>query len=101
MDPGTAGSVGFLIRLVTLALAAAVALRVAGLNAGTLAVVRLVGGALAGQLEGIVGSLGLFRRRPARRRGPVRRSQRRRIRRSARDGRGVGPSAPSSYRARD
>jgi hypothetical protein len=37
MDPGTAGSVGFLIRLVTLALAAAVALRVAGLNAGTLA----------------------------------------------------------------
>jgi small conductance mechanosensitive channel len=97
MDPGTAGSVGFLIRLVTLALVAAVALRVAGLNAGTLAVggaftavvlglaaqqtianlfaglvlistrpfrvgerVRLVGGALAGQLEGIVGSLGLF-----------------------------------------
>jgi small conductance mechanosensitive channel len=97
MDPGTAGSVGFLIRLITLALVAALALRVAGLNAGTLAVggaftavvlglaaqqtianlfaglvllstrpfrvgerVRLVGGALAGQLEGIVGSLGLF-----------------------------------------
>jgi small conductance mechanosensitive channel len=97
MDPGTAGSVGFLIRLVTLAIVAAVALRIAGVNAGTLAVggaftavvlglaaqqtfgnlfaglvllttrpfrvgerVRLVGGMLAGQIEGIVGSLGLF-----------------------------------------
>jgi small conductance mechanosensitive channel len=92
-----AGSVGFLIRLVTLALVAALALRVAGVNAGALAVggaftavvlglaaqqtfgnlfaglvlittrpfrvgerVRLVGGALAGEIEGIVGSLGLF-----------------------------------------
>jgi len=97
MDPGTAGSVGFLIRLVTLAVMAAMALRVAGVNASALAVggaftavvvglaaqqtfgnlfaglvllttrpfrvgerVRLVGGMLAGQIEGIVGSLGLF-----------------------------------------
>jgi small conductance mechanosensitive channel len=97
LDPGTAGTVGFLLRLVTIAAMAAVALRVAGLDAGTLAVggaftavvlglaaqqtlgnlfaglvmlstrpfrvgerVRLVGGALAGQQEGIVGSLGLF-----------------------------------------
>jgi small conductance mechanosensitive channel len=97
MDPGTAGSVGFLIRLVTLAVMAAVALRIAGVNTSTLAVggaftavilglatqqtfgnlfaglvlltarpfrvgerVRLVGGMLAGQIEGIVGSLGLF-----------------------------------------
>jgi small conductance mechanosensitive channel len=97
MDPGTAGTVGFLIRLITLAVVAVVALRIAGLNASTLAVggaftavvlglaaqqtianlfaglvllsarpfrvgerVRLIGGALAGQVEGIVGSLGLF-----------------------------------------
>jgi small conductance mechanosensitive channel len=97
MDPGTAGSVGFLIRLLTLVLVAVVALRIAGLDTDTLAVggaftavvlglaaqqtfgnlfaglvllstrpfrvgerVRLVGGALAGQIEGIVGSLGLF-----------------------------------------
>ena len=97
MDPGTAGSVGFLIRLVTLVVVAAVALRIAGLNASALAVggaftavvlglaaqqtfgnlfagllllstrpfrvgerVRLVGGMLAGQLEGIVASMGLF-----------------------------------------
>jgi small conductance mechanosensitive channel len=97
MDPGVAGSVGFLIRLITLVLVAVVALRIAGLDTDTLAVggaftavvlglaaqqtfgnlfaglvllstrpfrvgerVRLVGGALAGQIEGIVGSLGLF-----------------------------------------
>jgi small conductance mechanosensitive channel len=97
MDPGTAGSVGFLIRLLTLVLVAVVALRIAGLDTDALAVggaftavvlglaaqqtfgnlfaglvllstrpfrvgerVRLVGGALAGQIEGIVGSLGLF-----------------------------------------
>ena len=97
MDPGTAGTVGFLIRLITLGLMVVVALRIAGLNAETLAVggaftaivlglaaqqtianlfaglvllstrpfrvgerVRLVGGALAGEQEGIVGSLGLF-----------------------------------------
>jgi small conductance mechanosensitive channel len=97
MDPGMAGTVGFLIRLITLVLVAVVALRLAGLDAGTLAVggaftavvlglaaqqtianlfaglvllstrpfrvgerVRFVGGALAGEVEGIVGSLGLF-----------------------------------------
>jgi small-conductance mechanosensitive channel len=97
MDPGTAGIVGFLIRLATIVLVTVVALRIAGLHASTLAVggaftavivglaaqqtlgnlfaglvllstrpfrvgerVRLVGGALAGSLEGIVSSLGLF-----------------------------------------
>lgn len=97
MEPGTAGIVGFLIRLVTIVVVTAVALRIAGLHSSTLAVggvftavivglaaqqtlgnlfaglvllgtrpfrvgerVRLVGGALAGSLEGIVGSLGLF-----------------------------------------
>jgi small conductance mechanosensitive channel len=97
MDPGTAGIVGFLIRLLTIVLVFVVALRIAGLHASTLAVggaftavilglaaqqtlgnlfaglfllgtrpfqvgerVRLVGGALAGSLEGIVSSLGLF-----------------------------------------
>jgi small conductance mechanosensitive channel len=97
MDPGTAGIVGFLIRLLTIVLVFVVALRIAGLHASTLAVggaftavivglaaqqtlgnlfaglvllstrpfrvgerVRLVGGALAGSIEGIVSSLGLF-----------------------------------------
>jgi small conductance mechanosensitive channel len=97
MDPATAGTVGFLIRLTTIAVVIALALRIAGLRSGTLALggavtavvlglaaqqtlgnlfaglvllstrpfrvgdrVRLVGGALAGQLEGIVSSLGLF-----------------------------------------
>jgi small-conductance mechanosensitive channel len=97
MEPGTAGIVGFLIRLATIVVVTVVALRIAGLHSSTLAVggvftavivglaaqqtlgnlfaglvllgtrpfrvgerVRLVGGALAGSLEGIVGSLGLF-----------------------------------------
>ena len=97
MDPATAGTVGFLIRLATIAIVVAVALRIAGLRTSTLAVggavtavvlglaaqqtlgnlfaglvlistrpfrvgdrVRLVGGALAGQQEGIVSSFGLF-----------------------------------------
>lgn len=97
MDPATAGTVGFLIRLTTIVVVVAVALRVAGLRTSTLAVggavtavvlglaaqqtlgnlfaglvllsthpfrvgdrVRLIGGALAGQQEGIVSSLGLF-----------------------------------------
>jgi small conductance mechanosensitive channel len=97
MDPATAGTVGFLLRLVTILVVVAVALRIAGVRASTLAVggaftavvlglaaqqtlgnlfaglvllgtrpfrvgerVRLVGGALAGQQEGIVSSLGLF-----------------------------------------
>lgn len=97
MDPGTAGTVGFLIRLGTIALTVVVALRIAGLDAGALAVggaftavivglaaqqtvgnlfagivlqstrpfrvgerVRLIGGLMAGQVEGIVASMGLF-----------------------------------------
>jgi small conductance mechanosensitive channel len=97
MDPATAGTVGFLIRLTTVVIVVAVALMLAGLRTSTLAVggavtavvlglaaqqtlgnlfaglvllsthpfrvgdrVRLIGGALAGQLEGIVSSLGLF-----------------------------------------
>jgi small-conductance mechanosensitive channel len=97
LEPGTAGTVGFLIRLLTIAGMLVVALRIAGLDAGTLAVggaftavvlglaaqqtlgnlfaglvllstrpfrvgerVRLTGGMLAGSIEGIVGSLGLF-----------------------------------------
>jgi small conductance mechanosensitive channel len=97
LDPATAGTVGFLIRLATVVLALLVALRVAGIEAKTLALggaftavifglaaqqtlgnliagtvllsarpfrvgerVRLQGGGLAGQVEGIVSSLGLL-----------------------------------------
>ena len=97
MEPGTAGTVGFLIRLLTGAAVLVVALRVAGLDAGTLAVggaftaillglaaqqtlsnmfaglvmlttrpfrvgqrVRFRGGPIAGEFDGVVGSLGLF-----------------------------------------
>jgi small conductance mechanosensitive channel len=97
LDPGTAGTVGFLIRLVFVGMAIIVALRVAGLDPRTLAVggaftavivglaaqqtlgnliagtvllsarpfrvgerVRLQGGGIAGQIEGIVSSLGLL-----------------------------------------
>lgn len=97
LEPGTAGTLGFMVRLLTVAAMVFVALRIAGLDAETLAVggaltavvlglaaqqtvgnlfagmvllstrpfrvgerVRLVGGVIAGQLEGIVGSLGLF-----------------------------------------
>jgi small conductance mechanosensitive channel len=97
LDPGTAGTVGFLIRLVFVGLAIIVALRVAGLDPRTLAVggaftavivglaaqqtlgnliagtvllsarpfrvgerVRLQGGGIAGQIEGVVSSLGLL-----------------------------------------
>jgi small conductance mechanosensitive channel len=97
MDPATAGTVGFLIRLVFIAAAALFSLRVAGLQPSTLAVggaitavvfglaaqqtlgnliaglvlisarpfkvgdrVRLQAGGLAGQIEGVVGSLGLL-----------------------------------------
>ena len=97
MDPGTAGTVGFLIRLMFMLLAVLVALRVAGLDPRTLAVggaftavivglaaqqtlgnliagmvllsarpfrvgerVRLQGGPLAGNVEGVVSSLGLL-----------------------------------------
>jgi small conductance mechanosensitive channel len=97
LDPGTAGTVGFLIRLGFVGLAMIVALRVAGLDPRTLAVggaftavivglaaqqtlgnliagtvllsarpfrvgerVRLQGGGIAGQIEGVVSSLGLL-----------------------------------------
>jgi small conductance mechanosensitive channel len=97
MDPATAGTIGFLIRLVFLATAALLALRAAGLRPQTLAVggaitavvfglaaqqtlgnliagmvlisarpfrvgdrVRLQAGGLAGQIEGVVASLGLL-----------------------------------------
>ena len=97
LDPATAGTTGFVVRLLATAAVVILALRIAGVNAGTLAVggaftavllglaaqqamsgifagivlqstrpfrvgerVRLVGGALAGSLEGTVSSLGLF-----------------------------------------
>ncbi len=97
MDPGTAGTVGFLIRLATVIVSVAFALRVSGVSTKTLAVggaftavviglaaqqtlgnlfaglvllsarpfkvgvrVRLQAGALGGQLEGTVSSLGLM-----------------------------------------
>jgi small-conductance mechanosensitive channel len=97
LDPATAGTTGFVIRLLASAAVVILALRIAGVTASTLAVggaftavllglaaqqalggifagivlqstrpfrvgerVRLVGGALAGSLEGTVSSLGLF-----------------------------------------
>jgi small-conductance mechanosensitive channel len=97
LDPGTAGTVGFLIRLLTVTLALLIALRIAGIEARTLAIggavtavvfglaaqqtlgnliagtvllsarpfrvgdrVRLQGGPIGGELEGIVSSLGLL-----------------------------------------
>jgi small-conductance mechanosensitive channel len=97
LDPATAGTVGFLIRLITITITVLVALNRAGVDSRTLAVgggftavivglaaqqtlgnliagtvllsarpfrvgerVRLQGGALAGQVEGIVSSLGLL-----------------------------------------
>jgi small-conductance mechanosensitive channel len=97
LDPATAGTTGFVIRLLATAAVVILALRIAGVTASTLAVggaftavllglaaqqaiggifagivlqstrpfrvgerVRLVGGALAGSLEGTVSSLGLF-----------------------------------------
>ena len=97
MDPATAGTVGFLIRLLFVGVASLIALRVAGLTPQTVAVggavtavvfglaaqqtlgnlnaglvlisarpfrvgdrVRLQGGGLAGQIEGVVASLGLL-----------------------------------------
>ena len=97
LDPGTAGTVGFLVRFFTIVVAVLVALRVAGLDPRTLAVggaftavilglaaqqtfgnlfaglvllsarpfrvgdrVRLQGGGLAGEIVGVVSSLGLL-----------------------------------------
>ena len=97
LDPATAGTVGFVVRLLTVAVALLVALLVAGVDPRTLAVggaftavilglaaqqtlgnliagtvllsagpfrvgdrIRLQGGPLAGQIEGVVSSLGLM-----------------------------------------
>ncbi len=97
LDPGAAGTMGFLVRLITIIAVVFVALRIAGLSPGTLAAggaftavliglasqqvlsnliaglvmlgtrpfrvgerVKLIGGAYAGTVEGIVGSFGLF-----------------------------------------
>jgi small-conductance mechanosensitive channel len=97
LEPGTAGVVGFLIRLGTIVAMLVVALRIAGLEAGTLAAggaftavvlglaaqqtlgnvfaglvllstrpfrvgerIRITGGMMAGSIEGVVSSLGLF-----------------------------------------
>ena len=97
MDPGTAGTTGFLIRLVTVALVLFGSLAIAGVKPATLAVggaftavilglaaqqtlgnviagamllsarpfkvgdrVRLQGGQIGGQIEGVVATLGLF-----------------------------------------
>lgn len=97
LDPATAGTTGFVIRLLAITAVVVLALRIAGVTASTLAVggaftavllglaaqqalggifagvvlqstrpfrvgerVRLVGGALAGSIEGTVTSLGLF-----------------------------------------
>jgi small-conductance mechanosensitive channel len=97
LDPATAGTTGFVIRLLATSAVVILALRIAGVTASTLAVggaftavllglaaqqalggifagivlqstrpfrvgerVRLVGGALAGSIEGTVSSLGLF-----------------------------------------
>jgi small conductance mechanosensitive channel len=97
LEPGTAGTIGFLVRLLTLVGMFIVALRIAGLKPGTLAVggaftavvvglaaqqvlgnllagvvllsnrpfrvgdrIKLQGGVLAGETEGVVGQLGLF-----------------------------------------
>lgn len=97
LDPATAGTTGFVVRLLAMTAVVILALRIAGVNASTLAVggaftavllglaaqqalggifagivlqstrpfrvgerVRLVGGALAGSIEGTVTSLGLF-----------------------------------------
>jgi len=49
MDPGTAGTVGFLLRLVTIAIVTVVALRIAGLTPRTLA----VGGAFTAVVLGL------------------------------------------------
>jgi small-conductance mechanosensitive channel len=97
LDPGTAGTVGFLVRFLTIIMSVLVALRIAGLDPRTLAVggaftavilglaaqqtfgnlfaglvllsarpfrvgdrVRLQGGGLAGEIVGVVSSLGLL-----------------------------------------
>jgi small conductance mechanosensitive channel len=97
VEPGTAGTIGFLVRLLTIVVVAVVALRIAGLKPGAIAVggaftavvlglaaqqvlgnllagivlisnrpfrvgerVKAQSGSLAGEIDGVVGSLGLF-----------------------------------------
>jgi small conductance mechanosensitive channel len=97
LEPGTAGTIGFLVRLLTIGVMIVVALRIAGLKPGTLAVggaftavvvglaaqqvlgnllagivlisnrpfrvgerIKLQGGPIGGESEGVVGQLGLF-----------------------------------------
>jgi small-conductance mechanosensitive channel len=97
LDPGSAGTIGFLVRLLTVVVVVIVALRIAGLRPELLAVgggftavvvglaaqqvlgnllagvvlltnrpfrvgerIKVQAGALAGQVDGVVGSLGLF-----------------------------------------
>jgi small-conductance mechanosensitive channel len=108
LDPGTAGTVGFLIRLVTMLVAVAVAAHVSNLDPRTLALggaftavvvglaaqqtighliagivllsarpfrvgerIRLQGGGLAGEVEGVVSSLGLLYTTLARGEDPI------------------------------
>jgi small-conductance mechanosensitive channel len=108
MDPAAAGTVGFVIRLATVAVALVVALSIAGVDPRTIALggaftavivrlaaqqtlgnviagtvllsarpfrvgdrVRLQGGALAGQIEGTIGSLGLLYTTFATEDGPI------------------------------
>lgn len=58
LDPGTAGTVGFLVRLLTIVRRGVVLLTNRPFRVGER--IRLQAGALAGQTEGVVGQLGLF-----------------------------------------
>jgi len=69
LEPGTAGTIGFLMRLVTIVVMTVVALRIAGLQAGTLAVgggfTAVVVGLAASQVLGnVLASLVLATNRP-------------------------------------
>src|SRR4051795_6559066 len=71
MDPGTAGTVGFLLRLVTMLLAVLIALRIAGLGPRTLALggaftAVVVGLAAQQTLGNLFAGLGLLRAPPFR-----------------------------------
>src|SRR3954466_1096846 len=55
LDPGTAGTIGFLVRLFTILVMTVVALRIAGLQAGTLA----VGGGFTAVVVGLAAQQGL------------------------------------------
>ena len=71
LEPGTAGTIGFLMRLVTIVVMTVVALRIAGLQTGTLAVgggfTAVVVGLAASQVLGnVLASLVLATNRPFR-----------------------------------